>query len=224
MKKRKFVVLMALLLVALMGYQASPTAAKEPNPTEIVLPEQTTLLRQDQAMVAVSPSDAQKVVHQVPLVPVIIDGQKHKPEEITKYNGRALYFVVDPQAQKEGALYAFTSIDLLKNYMVETHGLPEAAGEVSTNHTSNDPFSYFPEHTGYGGAWLALRVGYGITNLGGWNDRVSSILATPYGRWTALYEHSNFGGTQLWFYSGSDVWDLRSYGWNDRASSLGVWY
>lgn len=223
MKGRKLTV-MALLLITLMGYQASSAAAQKTDPANLVTSDQIVPLQQDHALVEMSQKDAAKLVHRIPLVPIVVDGQYYEPEAITKYNGKALYFLVDSQAQKEGVLYAFTTIENLSAYMSETQGLPMAGGSISPNHTSDDPFSYFPEHSGYGGYWFALRVGYGVTNLGDWNDRASSVLATPYGRWTALYEHSDFGGAQLWIPASHNIYDLRPYGWNDRASSFGVWY
>jgi hypothetical protein len=79
--------------------------------------------------------------------------------------------------------------------------------------------------------WLGRRLAWNdLTRVnrakvlffsGDWNDVISS-LRTWVGTVT-LYEHINQGGSTLTFPPGKHIPDLRSYGWNDRVSSIVNW-
>ena len=65
-------------------------------------------------------SEEAAIVHQVPNYPVIVDGVRYKPEEISRFNGQVLRFVWDEQAEEEeGVIYAFTTVEGLEQYLRE---------------------------------------------------------------------------------------------------------
>jgi hypothetical protein len=63
----------------------------------------------------------------------------------------------------------------------------------------------------------------------GWvnaNDKASSVDCMVSGNapWVVLWEHINQGGSSIGIWGRSMVSSLVPYGWNDRASSLQIWY
>jgi len=66
------------------------------------------------------------IVHQVPQVPLTINGKPVAPETVTKYNGRPLYMAVAPGGSPNGQLQAFTEPADFERYVREQGG-PEHA-------------------------------------------------------------------------------------------------
>lgn len=59
-----------------------------------------------------------------------------------------------------------------------------------------------------------VKVGWWCTT--DWNDVISSV---SWCRWdVTLYEHINYGGSQLFLPAGCNTPNLVELGWNDRAS------
>lgn len=68
------------------------------------------------------------LVHPIPSVPVIVDGTRYEPEEISRFNGTVLRFVITSDSAREGHMYAFTSDEGLQEFLSEHGGLP--SGDV----------------------------------------------------------------------------------------------
>jgi len=104
---------------------------------------------------------------------------------------------------------------------------------------------YFYYHAGYVSEMTGIRrtskYYYQDWHLGGYNDHMSSLIATkPYGRqsYIRLFEHSCYGGKMLnfyvpYYYTAVGVPNLSYYrlsgwwwwkkSWNDKTSSYRVW-
>ncbi len=71
-------------------------------------------------IVEVFPMSAEEeaaIVHTVPQVPVVIDGELYQPEDISLFNGQRLHFTVG----SDGTLYAFTAAEELEKFIAEEH-------------------------------------------------------------------------------------------------------
>lgn len=192
------------------------------------------------------------LVHPIPSVPVIVDGVRYPPEEISRFNGTLLQFVLTADAVQEGYMYAFTTDERLLEFLSE-HGqlpsgdlreggiegvdyyvseggeppLPTLEGSPVSACEPSDYWTKFFKDINCGGGVFGSAPGVEWSDLRyrpeGWNDVISSLVVATAASWATLYEHINFGGDQLWVESGLELGDLRDYGWNDRASSIRVW-
>lgn len=196
--------------------------------------------------------DEAPLVHVIPSVPVIVDGVRYEPEEISCFNGTPLQFVLTFDAVQGEYMYAFTTDEGLLEFLSGRGGLPsgdirEGSIEGLDYYVSEGgeppppppegatvpsvlPASYwtrFFEHINYGGKEFGSAPGVCWPDLRynppGWNDIISSLKVATAASWATLYEHIYYGGDQLWVQSGIWLPDLRPYGWNDRASSICVW-
>lgn len=169
-------------------------------------------------------SEAAPIVHQVPQYPIIVDGVRYAPEQISLFDGQVLRFIWDERTEQEQVLYAFTTLEGLETYLQVQWGWSPSQNSATEGQTAVY-YSYFYEHTYYRGACLGLVRGYGIRDLRPWNmnDKVSSVAVAPDASWATLYEHINYGGSQLWMRGGYRFSSLVPYGWNDRASSVVAW-
>lgn len=66
------------------------------------------------------------IVHQVPQVPITIDGKAVSPDAVTAYNGRPLYSAVLPDGGPYGSLAVFTDPTEFEKF-VSAHGGPQHA-------------------------------------------------------------------------------------------------
>jgi hypothetical protein len=166
--------------------------------------------------------------HKPPEMNLVVDGESHEPSVITQFNGHALYSTPGLNSKGDPTLYSFTTLKALNEHLRTARG----TNELGTNNPDALPeLSYYFEHSyakgdwlqnGPGRAWSNLtRVGRGILRLGDWNDIISSV---DWCRWdVSLYEHANYGGSQLYLRAGRTYYDLSKFGWNDRASSTVNW-
>jgi hypothetical protein len=46
-------------------------------------------------------------INPIPLIPIVLDGVRMAPEQITKFNDRNLYYLVDERAISEGSSVCF---------------------------------------------------------------------------------------------------------------------
>jgi hypothetical protein len=154
------------------------------------------------------------IVHEVPQVPVIIDGVRYKPEQIHLFDGKQLGFTVG----KDGQLYAFTSQAVLEKFM-DNNGTAEKL-------RLDSPDSVFYENINYEWQSYVLWVPPGVSlySLGPMNNMISSmkinILAD---NGCTLFDYPNLLGDYFAVNGGTNWPNLGWYGWNDRASSLVVW-
>jgi hypothetical protein len=164
--------------------------------------------------------------HQPPKMNLLIDGKRHEPSMITEFNGRALYSTPGVDSNGDPVLYSFTTLTSLNDH------LRTARHDIGTSNPDSLPeLSYYFEHTDGQGDWLQngpsrawrdlTRVPRGVLGFGDWNDIISSV---DWCRWDiSLYEHINYGGSQLYLPAGRTYYHLDQFGWNDRASSVVNW-
>ncbi len=163
-----------------------------------------------------TPEAEAAIVHQVPPVPVIIDGTPYEPEQIHLFDGKQLGFTVG----KDGQLYAFTSFAALEDFVDEQFQSP----------LSEPPPEYcvFYEYINYDyqDHWMWLLPGTTVSSLPDYymNDIISSMKIRPYAaNGCTLFEHVNLQGDYFPVAGGTEWENLGWYGWDNRASSLVVW-
>lgn len=188
----------------------------------------------------------EQLVHEVPKVPTKIDGVQVEPQKVKDYDGKPLYYVVDPgkdAGQEDDTLQVFSNEKKAREHARKTaasRGRPaEAASDASAQSFCPVPLGsgrdQLYEHPCFGGKTVDFghdenvpdfrRVKCFLWVCTNYNDKASSIvipirLGETQTRYAILHEHINYGGSQLWIPRGFVYDDLGVYGWNDRASSL----
>jgi hypothetical protein len=164
--------------------------------------------------------------HRPPEMNLYVDRQRHDPARIGEFDGRALYFAPDFDAKGDPVMYGFTTAAGLQAHLAAPRH------DIGTsNPDSLTPLARYAEHDDQQGDWLwnnpgrawrdLTRVSRGYLGLGNWNDIVSSV---DWCRWDiSLYEHVNYGGSQLYLRAGRTYNHLSAFGWNDRASATVNW-
>jgi hypothetical protein len=177
------------------------------------------------------------IIHRAPNVPLVLDGEVlEDPQEITHLNGKPLYYT--PLRTRAGiALAAFTDPRAMiseSSKLVRTM-TEESIPAATSEHICQQPPDNLPERVQFfedinlDGDTIGLNpdtaypdltdVGHGL--FGDWNDIISSV---DWCRWdVSLFEHINYGGSQLWLRAGCNTPNLVNLGWNDRASSIVNW-
>jgi hypothetical protein len=183
------------------------------------------------------------LTHQVPHVPVLLDGvMLDDPEKVTTYNGTPLYYTPIGSFPTV-ALAAFTKREAMLGAEGDARlslevGFADAVIEVPIfgpiTIPTVDEVRFF-EHTYRRGAQLTLAPNRAYRDLTGlsfgggpfgigsssWNDAISSTSACRFA--VSLFEHTNYGGSELRVPAGANAADLVPLGWNDRASSVVNW-
>ena len=174
----------------------------------------------------------QKIVHQVPQMPISIDGVRHNPGKVRAYDGKTLYTVVDSRTQKEGVLRIFTSARKAERYLATS---PTLKAPERLSHTINNNRVMVYEDIDYAEyistTILTYKEGESEEDFTytchtiwsvcvNFNDKASSIK-NPFHRHLILFEHHWYGGSRLYVNAGQSIPNLVPYGWNDRASSMG---
>ncbi|WP_229399457.1 hypothetical protein [Micromonospora okii] len=185
------------------------------------------------------------IVHQVPQVPLTINGEPVPASAITRYNGRPLYMAVVPGGSPNGQLQAFTKPADFERFVHEQGGpervlTPEPAAArnpvsppkrpgTGPGQTDNSVYAGSYLYSGDNGTFynLFIPAGWAASNLKqvdmvcvvwciSWNDEASSAVS-DYGM--TLFEHIGFGGSALYISAGFHPY-LGSYGWDNRTSSF----
>ncbi len=160
-----------------------------------------------------TPEAEAKIVHQVPEVPVVIDGVLYQPEDIHKFDGRQLGFTLG----LDGRLYAFTDEIDLEDFI----STQSKAGLFSTLSI----YSRFCE--GYylsGMRQLEVPPGVSMFSLGSMDNIISSMEISAYAdNGITLFDLPNLQGDYFHGYYWIQYPNLGTYGWDNRASSLVVW-
>ena len=167
-------------------------------------------------------SDEASIVHQVPEYPVVVDGVRYEPEEITRFNGQVLRFVWDDRTAQEGVLYAFTTVEGLERYLKEQWDWPPSQ---ESQVLGEEDWSHFYAHWWYGIPVLKVNPGNGMEDLRliGFDNEISSMKVGPLASWATLYDLPNYQGAEFWRQRNSNVPVLWLYEWNDRADSVFSW-
>jgi hypothetical protein len=199
-----------------------PNAKTEPVPPHDELPDRFT-------------------EHPYPSVPLVLDGRRvYDREELNPHKGKPLYYT-PVRSGARIAMAAFTSrkrmiaeashlADKLSDHMVQADSEHAC---TSSPDTLGEQVCFF-EHIFEGGGVICLPPGRAysdLTRVGrnlafwwyttDWNDVISSV---SWCRWdVSLFEHINYGGSQLWLPAGCTTPNLVELGWNDVASSIVNW-
>lgn len=165
----------------------------------------------------IPPESEAAIVHETPLCPVVINGIWYKPEDIHLFDGHRLGFTIG----RDGVLYAFTSDDALREFN-------QAQEVAAAGVTVLDNLSYFYEHINGGGSWVAGPPGTEIPDLSqlsfDLDNKISSEYINSMATSATLFDDYDYWGDYLDIPGNTYVPDLRTYGWNDKASSLIVWW
>jgi hypothetical protein len=174
-------------------------------------------------------ADDAQLQHPTPRVPIMVDGQLHAPETISRFNGRPVIYLMNAESQEGGFVYVFANPQQLRKHLRARGQLPRAEVPGVSAQEDTTPAAFF-EDAAFEGNVLRLRVGYGIPNLKDhmmawpwtWNDEISSVQAAGSGSHTVLYQNSNYWGTQVWLQAGTHDYDLSWSSFDNQTSSIKV--
>jgi hypothetical protein len=174
---------------------------------------------------AASPSaPAPSRQHPTSRVPLIVDGMRVPPDALQRYAGQHLIFVLSPEAQAQGVLYAFTSRAAARNQLANQTSTALTA--TSTSYTvynwtnfGNDAIS-FDQLSSVGNLGSIRRGPWPFSLWQTWNDEIESIK-NPTGRGIVLFMDRYFEYGEFIVAPGTNVSNLNEYGWGNVASSLG---
>ncbi|MBX3059216.1 MAG: hypothetical protein KF770_22335 [Anaerolineae bacterium] len=183
----------------------------------------------NQMVLAAEPASSNKsdetveIVHPIPQVPIVVDGVKLAPEEITQFNGRELYYLIDGKSE---LLYIFTTIEGITKQVKQDS---VKNNETSSNEVMLSCYQYSAYYQGTylsgGGPWFVQSGTSGTTFTGVYaflNNDVESVQTTTCNVYTKLFDNTNFTGSQLWLACCGTTNDLAIYGWGNRAGSIRV--
>ena len=194
-----------------------------------------------------TPQDS-RIEQRVPQIPFILNGIMYDPKDITRFNGQELHFVPAPSGDH---LLVVDNRALINSWLhfayLEQNEYRSFQRVRVTPGTGGDPVPWWYnlhvpggtlppgatcfEHIHMQGSSLDVRPNRGYKNLvkkdmgvlgiyGNWNDAISSVRMSQISHVT-LFEHINWQGQTLNLFR--DEPDLRSHGWNDRASGVAAY-
>lgn len=167
---------------------------------------------------APSPSEPSEYVHPVPLIPIVVDGVKMQPEEISKYDGQPLYYLVTEQSEAEGVIYIFTTLEKLTN----SDELAQSSKNNNNLMTSCTNTSVFYVDTYQGGRSIGLEPGDYLTlslpAVYFLYKNIESVKTTSCNVYTKLFGSPG----QLWLACCGITNDLAIYGWDNKAVAISV--
>lgn len=166
--------------------------------------------------------------HQAPPVRIMVDGELREPEEISRFNGRPIIYLMNAESQEGGFVYVFADHQQLRTHLQARGKMPR--GEVSGVTAANQNPAVFFVDPSLEGYELKVEPGYALPNLKdvnmaflrNWNDEISSLTASPVGTYTVLYMHSNYWGSEVWTEAGGYKYDLSWANFDNQASSIKV--
>jgi len=156
-----------------------------------------------------APEDGKPSVHQIPKVPLTIDGKRVEAMEIQRYNGQTLYMAAVPDAGTgaQDSLHAFTSPGEFEKFVRAQGGPENLLGKTVHNADPKTP----------GRGWRVLSA---VTQTAGVSPQAFPTTGS------AIYEDMGFQGSGLWLEQGWGFPDLTGVSlgclfcsWNDEASS-----
>jgi hypothetical protein len=161
----------------------------------------------------------------VPTVPLLIDGVRLAPKEISRFDGKPLYLFVDQRTPD--LLVGFTNESQAKAELTHRSAAarPMVAGQSITIYSGDE---------GRDDA-QTIQSGWSVNNLAGvargcglfgcagdWNDVISSALMNGN---ATFYADPNFGGGWLSMWGGWNWrFNMSTYGFDNITSSINVWW
>jgi hypothetical protein len=173
-----------------------------------------------------TPSQSLVNVHKPPRAPFVVDGVQYAPQEITKFNGRPLYFVVDPGKSPEMIGYTkqaeFDAAVASKR--AERPVQPNGAGQYLDLYDGDELTGYSARFNSAWGVNHLAGIGRGcgwFGCAGDWDNVASSV---SYNGNVALYDGYGYTGSSISLPYGYYWLNLSWYGWDNRVTSLNVWW
>ncbi|TVX88089.1 beta/gamma crystallin family protein [Paenibacillus agilis] len=149
------------------------------------------------------------------LSPIIFEGVTYAPTDV-KFK-EVLDKVKHTVVERDGKAYGYVDVADADKHVSKI--VAELSEEVGT--LAGDYISSFFLGVNYSGVRLSVESGRGLATLGVANDDISSVISANL-RGTTLYEHSHFLGQSIYLPPNTNVSNLTSLNFNDRASSLRV--
>lgn len=161
------------------------------------------------------------IIHPIPLVPIIVDGVRMAPEEIKKFNGQELYYLVNDESKAQEVVFIFTTLEGIETAAALTAGNDGLEGGMYTCVTPTDVWKdvdFQGDHLYLG---ISPTYGTGSGSFGGtsWDNNVESVHTTTCNLYTKFYDTTYYSGSQLWLASNGWTSWLVPYGWDNRAGS-----
>ncbi len=165
-------------------------------------------------------------VHKAPVAPFVVDGVRYAPEQISKFDGRPLYFVVDMAKPLEMVGYTnksdFDAAVTLANQKAGGIGTQQAGQYVTLYAGDEMTGDWMNVNSPYGINYLAgVNRGCGLFGCAGnWDNVASSIFIN--GR-VSVYDDIEYRGS--WLYLAGYGWgNLSWWGFDNITSSINVWW
>ena len=137
------------------------------------------------------------------------------PKEITKFNGRELYYLVNNEAKTQGIVFIFTTLQGIE----EATALNERA--TSAYSGCVDPTDIWT-NVDFQGNHKTIHpwngIGQGSFGNTSWDNNIESV-ASSICNYTKFYDSTSYSGSQLWLATNGWTSWLVPYGWDNRAGS-----
>ncbi|MCE9672879.1 M4 family metallopeptidase [Myxococcus stipitatus] len=215
---------------------AEPPPETPPNPIPDVESVPLTLAM---AFTDATPRDDEVMPEEgfLPALPILVDGHVYTAAQIRDLDIFITHYLSDASTAQLNVVRGFRTTADLQAYLAITNQYPSEQPNELRQAFCNWHSEFF-EHDNFQGARFTLAPGWAHSRLGGfWNDRISSIRSSWCASWTIYWEHINFSGARNWVIGGNEVASLRTGGWytgfwpfrrwhswNDRISSVGVFW
>ena len=163
---------------------------------------------------------APEIVHK-PSKPFVLNGEWYAAEEITKFNGRPLFFVLDENAEAEGVMYVYKNMADLQEYFKSKESKGASFSPAAAS------YSEFFNYRNYLGPSVKVNIGNYI-NLAGtqFDNNIESVIVATDGGRTVLADCANLnlecGKGAAFLHNLQSFPDLSEYDWDNVASSVGV--
>lgn len=167
--------------------------------------------------------DTSEIRHVVPKASILVDQVELAPEEIHRFDGVALYFLVC--RRRDG--------QLLPQALSTKEGFFDQLGECRQGRSSfivqeaparAEAGVAFFEGPRWSGAPYFLAPGQSfVLDQTWWDDRITSLRGFGTGTMVTLFENADFSGSSLTLSTDLGWPDLSVLGWQGRASALVVW-
>jgi hypothetical protein len=153
------------------------------------------------------------IIHVIPQCPVTIEGVVINPEDLARFNGQRLHFVLD----KTGSLHAYLDVEEMERFVEAEYGpvFEQATEGIGLALDISELF----EDWYCSGNKLNVEPGREHSQLWEWDNRISSTKINSSVPLT-FWDYEFFGGDDFTMLPGSTHSALVFEGWNDRASSI----
>jgi hypothetical protein len=172
----------------------------------------------------------------LPTVPIILDDQEVEAEALEKYDQKSLIYVLDKSSFEKGVIRIFTDAEKARQYRQaveaqERGSLLKRDTTTSSARVASESVILYEESVYRGNGWTFHLGSTDIRNFRRvyptlwWTHDIDNKISSlcnyfPY-HWVVLYDLPFYGGAQFWVYPNECIPYLSTYGWNDRASSMG---